>query len=123
MFGVDTTSSHIDNRKNKILILGVTFGINGNFGALEKKFRINSTKVNTKFYLSLHYNGDNSDLFVNGQEICKFKVSNGNDNFPIWFCLGSIPDRFSASESRQVSLNGNVYDFSVDYNSIDKYEI
>ena len=36
------------------------------------------------------------------------------------FCLGSISDGFSAPESREVSLNWNVYDFSVDYNSIDK---
>ena len=26
-----------------------------------------------KFYLSLHYNGANSHLFVNGTEIIKFK--------------------------------------------------
>ena len=31
-----------------------------------------------------------------------------------------ISDGFSATESREVSLNENVYDFSVDYNSIDK---
>ena len=30
---------------------------------------------------------------------------------------------FSATESREVSLNGNVYDFSVDYNPIDKSDI
>ena len=36
------------------------------------------------------------------------------------FCLGSISDGFSATESGEVSLNWNVYDFSVDYNSIDK---
>ena len=29
----------------------------------------------------------------------------------------------SREESREVSLNGNVYDFSVDYNSIDKSNI
>ena len=28
-----------------------------------------------------------------------------------------------ASSAREVSLNGNVYDFSVDYNSIDKSDI
>ena len=39
---------------------------------------------------------------------------------PTQFCLGSISNGFSATESRKVSLNGNVYDFSVDYNSIDK---
>ena len=37
--------------------------------------------------------------------------------------LGSISIGFSAIESREVSLNGNVYDFSVDYNSIDKSDI
>ena len=33
--------------------------------------------------------------------------------------------RFTGSreESREVSLNGNMYDFSVDYNSIDKSNI
>ena len=31
--------------------------------------------------------------------------------------------RLSSTESREVSLNRNVYDFSVDYNSIDKSDI
>ena len=73
--------------------------------------------------MSLHYNGDNSYLFVNGKEIFKFKASNKNVNFPTQFCLGSISTAFSATESREVSLNGNVYDFSVDGNSIDKSDI
>ena len=30
---------------------------------------------------------------------------------------------FNTSESREVSLNGDVYDFSVDYSSIDKSDI
>ena len=30
---------------------------------------------------------------------------------------------FSSTDSREVSLNGNVNDFSVDYNSIDKSNI
>ena len=30
-------------------------------------------------------------------------------------------DLVLATESREVPLNGNMYDFSVDYNSIDKY--
>ena len=69
----------------------------------------------------LHYNGDNSYLFVNGKEIIKFKEGNKNINFLTRFCLGSTSDGFSATESREVSLN--VYDFSVDYNSIDKSDI
>ena len=73
--------------------------------------------------MSLHYNDNNSYLFLNGKEIFKFKANNKNVNFPIQFCLGSIFNRFSAAESREVSLNGNVYDFSIDYNSIDKSDI
>ena len=47
-----------------ILGLGITFGINGSFSVPEKIFSINFTKANTKLCLSLHYNGDNSYLFV-----------------------------------------------------------
>ena len=53
----------------------------------------------------------------------KFEAGNKNVNFPNWFCLGSISDGFSTTESREVCLDGNVYDFSVDYNSIDKCDI
>ena len=35
---------------------------------------MNFIKTNTKFCLSLHYNGSNSYLFVNGTEIHKFKT-------------------------------------------------
>ena len=39
-FGVDSLSSHTDNRKNDFLVSdeGDTFGINRSFGALVKKF-------------------------------------------------------------------------------------
>ena len=73
--------------------------------------------------MSLHYNADISYLFVNGKFFFKFKADNKKFNFPTQFCLGSISNGFSATESREVSLNGNVYDFSVDYNSIDKSDI
>ena len=102
---------------------GPTFGINGSFGSSEKKFIINFSKGNTKFSLSLHCNADNSYLFVKGKEIFKFKVDNKNVSFPAQFCLGTISNGFRATEPRGVSLNGNVYDFSVDYNSIDKSDI
>ena len=70
IFGVDnSSSSHSDNRKNNFLILGEgrTYGINRSFGSPEKNFSINFTKANTKFCLTLHYNADNSYLFVNGK--------------------------------------------------------
>ena len=71
--------------------------------------------------MSLHCNADNSYFFVNGKEI--FKADNKNINFPTQFCLGSISNGFSATETKEVSLYGNVYDFSVDYSSIDKSDI
>ena len=74
---------------------------------LQKKFNFNFTRANTKFCCSsLHYNTDNSYLFVNGKEIFKFKADNKNVNFSNQFCL-----RVSVTESREVSLNGNMYDF------------
>ena len=62
-------------------------------------------------------------MVVNGKEICKVKADNENLNFPTLFILRSISNEFRATESREVSLNGNVYVFSVDYSSIDKFEI
>ena len=44
-------------------------------------------------------------------------------NFPTQIGLGTISNELSATESREVLLNGNMYDFSVDYNSIDKSDI
>ena len=59
-------------------------------------------------------------MFVNGKEIFKSKYENKNVNFPIQFCFRIISIGFSATESREVFLNGNVHDFSVDYNYVDK---
>ena len=68
----------------------------------------------------MHYNDDNSYFFVNGKEICKFKPDNKNFDFWIQFCLRTVSKEFHAIDSREVSLEGNLYDFSVDYNTIAK---
>ena len=105
IFGVDdSSSSHSDNHKNNFLVLGEdpTFRVNG---SPEKMFSINFSKANTKFCLSLWYNADKSYLFVNGKEIFKFKAYNKNANFKTQLCLGGISNGFSATESREVSLN------------------
>ena len=62
-------------------------------------------------------------MFINGKEIFKFKGDNKNVNSPTQLCLWSISDGFSNNQSREVYLNGNVYDFPVDYSSIDKSDI
>ena len=70
--------------------------INGSFGSTEKKFSINFSKANTKFPLSLHYNGVDNYLFVNGKEIYNFKADNEKVDFPTQYCLGRIFNKFGA---------------------------
>ena len=68
IFGVDMSFSvHIDNKKKDILVLG--FGPTQVLEHMLKVYSINSKKKNKKFWLSFHYNGVNSYLFVNGTEI------------------------------------------------------
>ena len=52
--------SHTDNLKNYFLVIGEgpTQDINDSTGSVKKKNSNNFSKVNTKFCLSLHYNGD-----------------------------------------------------------------
>ena len=71
----NTSSSHTDNQRNNILVLGEgSFdGINCSTGAVEK-ISFNFSKANTTFCWNLHVNSNGSYLFVNKTKICKFKV-------------------------------------------------
>ena len=91
IFGVDMSSSvHVDNKKKDILILGKgpTQGLEHTLTA-EKMYSINFTVTKKKFCLSLHYNGANSYLFVNGTEIIKFKAKD-SEIVATPLCLGNI---------------------------------
>ena len=70
-----SSSTKIDNRKKDAFIFGKypTQGLEHTLYE-EKMCSINFTEHNKKFYLSLHYNGVNSYLFINGIEIYKFKA-------------------------------------------------
>ena len=75
IFGVDMSSSvHVDNKKKDILILdgGLTQGLNDATLIADKNYPINFIVTRKKFCLSLHYNGVNSYLFINGTDIIKF---------------------------------------------------
>ena len=115
IFGVDMSSStKVDNRKKDILILGrgPTHRLESTLSA-EKMYSINFTKKNTKFCLSLHYNGANSYLFVNGTEIIKFKAKD-SEILAYSLCLGNI----SQDNMKKTGFNGYIYGFSHDYNVI-----
>ena len=71
IFGVDMSFSvHKTNRENHIYVMGtgLTQGIHDTTLYAEKNFYRNFTDPDKKFMLSLHYNGDNSYLFVNGRQ-------------------------------------------------------
>ena len=71
----------------------------------------------------LRYSANGSFFFVHGKEFFKFKANNENVNFPAQFCHRGISYGLSATESRDVFLNGNVYDSSVSYSCIDKSDM
>ena len=53
-----------------------------------------------QFCLSLHYNGDNSYLFVNGEEIIKFKAKD-SEIAANPLCLGNISENFSTANMKK----------------------
>ena len=67
--------------------------------------------------MSLHYNGANSYLFVNGTEIIKFKAKD-SEIVPSPLCLGNISKDWSVDNMKKTGFAGYVYDFSADYDSI-----
>ena len=104
IFVVDMSSSaHVDNKKEDILILGrgPTQGLEHTLNA-EKMYLINFTVTKKKFCLSLHYNGENSYLFVNGTEIYKFKVKD-SEIVTAPLCLGNISKDWSVNNMKKMS--------------------
>ena len=112
-----SSSAHIDNKKKDILVLGKgpTQGLEHTLTA-EKMYSINFTEKNKKFCLSLHYNGENSYLFVNGTEIYKFKAKD-SEIVATPLCLGNISKDWSVDNMKKTGLNGYVYHFSVNYDA------
>ena len=80
-------------------------------------YSINFTVTKKKFCLSLHYNGANSYLFVNGTEIYKFKAKD-SEIIAAPLCLGNISKGQFVDNMKKTGFNGYVYDFSVDYDAI-----
>ena len=80
-------------------------------------YSTNFTLTKKKFCLSLHYNGANSYLFVNGIEIYKFKAKDSTIvTTPL--CLGNILKDWSADNMKKAGLTGYDYDVSADYDAI-----
>ena len=89
-------------------------GINDTTLYAEKIYSQNFTAVNKRFLLSLHYNGDNSYLFVNGKQELKFKAKDDQIVKEI-LCLGNISDNWTNANAKKTGFYGTIYDFAVDY--------
>ena len=81
MFGADlTTSKHATDKTQDVLVLAQDFiqKIDDTTIYAEKMYSPNFTVSNKTFCLSLHYNGSNRYLFVNGKKLIKFKAKYQN---------------------------------------------
>ena len=114
-----SSSLHVGNKKKDILILGEgpTQGLDDTTLTAEKKDSLNFTMTEKKFCLSLHYNGANSYLFANGEEIIKFKA-NDSEIVATPLCLRIVSKNVSVDNMKKTGLNGYVYDFRADYDVI-----
>ena len=66
-------------------------------------YSINFTVTKKIFCLSLHYNGANSYLFVNGTEIYKFKAKD-SEIVASPLCLGNISKDWSTDNMNKQAL-------------------
>ena len=119
IFGVHESSSvHANNKANNIYVMSDVFvqGINNTTLYAEKVYSQNFTAINKKFILSLHYNGDDSYLFVNAKQELKFKAKDDQIVKEI-LCLGNISDDWTTANAEKTGFWGEMYDFAVDYTS------
>ena len=125
-------SFHERNRQNNIYVLGKDFvqGVTiigptalsgkttkGTTIYAEKLYKTNFTQPNKKFVLSLHYNGNNSYLFINGIQELTFEAKNDQIQ-KNKLCVGNLSSDWTVTNSEKTGLYGKVYDFDVDYTPI-----
>ena len=133
IFGVDM-SIHASNKTKDFLVLGkgLIQLIENTTIYSEKTYSPNFSAENKIFVLSLHYNGDNSFLFVNGQKITQFKAKDDvfNNARALTLRALTIPaypsganNHLSPKNVNDTKLYGNVYDFSLDYSPISNKNI
>ena len=117
-------SLHATNQTQSVLVLGhgLIQKINDSTIYAEKMYSPNFTADNKMFCLGLHYNGDNSYLFVNGKEVTKFKAKN-SELIKYCMCLGGLSKDYDRNGHKNTGLYENVYDFSADYSAISNDKI
>ena len=115
IFRVDMSFSvHANNRANHIYVR-----VQNLFKALMiLQFMQKKTFIETlQILVILHYNGNNSYLFVNGRQELTFKYKT-DQLVRKKLCIGNLSDQWTTSESEKTGLYGKIYDFVVDYEEI-----
>ena len=109
-----SSSVRIYNNKKDVLVLGKgpTQGLENTLTA-EKMYPVNFSVTKNRFCLSLHYNGTNSYLFVDGKETVKFKAKDSEI-----VASPNISKGWSTNNMKKTGLNGYIYEFNVDYNNL-----
>ena len=117
IFGVRENSViHSNNKANNIYVMGdgIVQGIDDTTLYAEKTYATNFSAVNKKSVLSLHYNSDNSYLFVNGNQELKF-IAKDDQTVKEILSLGNLSDDWTKLNATKTGLYSNVNDFAVDY--------
>ena len=83
---------------------------------------VNPREQDKKIVLSLHYNGDNLYLFVNGIKQIQFTASD-QSAFKGLLAIGNVTKDFSITYQKRTGRHGDIYDFAVDYVPTDTSKI
>ena len=124
IFGVDMTNSkHANNTTKGILVLGHVLiqKVGDTTIYAEKMYSSDFTVANKTFRLNLHYNGEDSYLFVNGKEVIKFKAK--KQSVIEKLSIGNISADFNQAVRKSTGFYGYIYDFSADCNAISNDKI
>ena len=128
-------SVHISNKTKDFLVLGKGFiQMIEKLQYTQKKCILLILVQKIVCITSLHYNDDNSFLFVNGQKIIQFKAKDSiiNNQNTRASTLGTLTtpgypsgasNHLSPININDTKLHGNVYDFFVDYTPISNENI
>ena len=120
IFGVDMSfSKYTNNKASNIYVMGKDYIQKNNDTKIyaEKMYYRNFADPGKKFVLSVHYNDNNSYLYVNGNQELKFKAET-DQLVKEKLCLGNLSDQWTTSESEKTGLNGKIDDFVVDYEHV-----
>ena len=99
------SSVHVDNKRKDVLIFGegTTQGLDDTTLTAEAKYPINFTQSGKRFVLSLHYNENNSFLFVNAGKVYQFKAKNSKIK-DYALCLGNFSNDFAINNMKKQDL-------------------